>query len=703
MRVFFFLFAFTSLLNVKSQVDFGSYKPIECEGEIPDDFVQAFKLGAIENIKKFENDNRVVFKAKQKFVLKSYEVIGETLKSGSVLFGDPITTYLEDLLTVLLKEKPELRKKLRIYTLKSAAPNAFCTPQGIIFITVGFLSRVRTEADLCHVLLHEVSHYTEEHGLEGVVERLKMKKKLGRLKITPYSKILAEVIHQSQSKEFQCDSLATEILLNSEIDIHASGEIHDVMLESRISLFNDKFDINLFNDDELQIPEFFFKENTDAIDLDDNRYDKYSTHPNTRKRKAAFNRITKGKSSNGNKKFILSKERLNTVREMAKFETISCQLFEKEYAKAIYNASVLKVKYPQNQFLKEVLAYALYGLSKYASMNDLHKVAWSTRSIQGESQQVHHLFRQLSKQQINALAIHYIYKTQKQYTNNRVLSEMLKSLILDMPQIGTELEKIQKSSELIIESDITAYKTLSDRREKIKAVRELQRKYKNFYLYSLKNDFKEQALLEYYDAAIEDFEYNQKLNDMDYKHYEKHKKKRYKNAIENGFNFKNDTIYFLDPQLSFKSSKFKSIEKYTENLNEIKEFKKLLVNYLRNELNLKYKFLTFKDFNASNVSDFNKLMNLKLWESEKSSHSANDIIPLTTSNVSLKNPNIKYICGLFYSNMIETGGGMNVTEVYVANVQSGFTKFHSYQYMTGSPSPEKLLKRLEYFLKALSK
>ena len=54
MRVFFFLFAFTSLLNVKSQVDFGSYKPIECEGEIPDDFVQAFKLGAIENIKKFE-------------------------------------------------------------------------------------------------------------------------------------------------------------------------------------------------------------------------------------------------------------------------------------------------------------------------------------------------------------------------------------------------------------------------------------------------------------------------------------------------------------------------------------------------------------------------------------------------------------------------------------------------------------------------
>lgn len=73
--------------------------------------------------------------------------------------------------------------------VNSNSPNAFALPNGSVYITVGLLKMLRTEAQLANVLGHEVSHVTEHHssnqmvvnagtiGVLGVASRYLSKKK----------------------------------------------------------------------------------------------------------------------------------------------------------------------------------------------------------------------------------------------------------------------------------------------------------------------------------------------------------------------------------------------------------------------------------------------------------------------------------------------------------------------------------------------
>ena len=50
--------------------------------------------------------------------------------------------------------------------LNNAQPNAFATPGGYVFLTIGLLRQLRSEAELAGVLGHEIAHITEKHALK---------------------------------------------------------------------------------------------------------------------------------------------------------------------------------------------------------------------------------------------------------------------------------------------------------------------------------------------------------------------------------------------------------------------------------------------------------------------------------------------------------------------------------------------------------
>jgi len=72
--------------------------------------------------------------------------------SGRVLFGDPVSEYVNTVADKLLENEPELRSKLRFYCLKSNVTNAFATNQGMIFVTLGLIAQLENEAQLAQVL-----------------------------------------------------------------------------------------------------------------------------------------------------------------------------------------------------------------------------------------------------------------------------------------------------------------------------------------------------------------------------------------------------------------------------------------------------------------------------------------------------------------------------------------------------------------------
>lgn len=691
------LFYFLSL-KTTSQINFNKYEPIQCEGNIPDDFLGSFKLDALENINRLEDENKAVFKARRKFILYNYDIIGETLKGGSVLFGDPVSLYLSRLLDEILIDKPDLRKKLRIHAIRSGYTNAYCTQQGIIFVTMGILSKVKSEAELAFILMHEISHFTENHLIERVVETVK-KRKTGGYRFAYYSDIIEELLQRSQKNELECDSIAAEYINGSDYSDQVGDNVMDLLLRTHLPFNESKFDLSIFNDESFKIPSFFEKYPLDKINLNEEKFDAYSTHPNVRKRKRAINRIIAGKENQKTKKFLVSKSKFNEIHEIAKFETINAHLYHKEYGEAVYCAATLLKKYPYSTFLKNAIAYSLYGLSKYATQNDLHKAAKSVRSIQGESQQVHHLFRQLSKPQINALAIHYINKTRKDQPNNKVLTEMIKNLILDMPYIGTKIEDIRNSSEIIQGKDIEDIKLISDKRERIKAKRALQKKYKLFYLYSLKDDFQNSDLQDFYNEAIEEYTYAKELDNMAPNKRDIFERKKYVKANKEGLNLNGKTIYFIEPSINFEPFRYESIKKYLFNIEKKKEFMMLYNYYVKNKLtNLDAKILTTNNISESDVDQFNNISNLLRWQSEKTHHNTDDIIPISTHHVAELNKNIDYVCGIRFSNF----ESYSLYIFYVADMKTGETKYQ-YTYFGGKMSVKKLWLKVAKNLNALSK
>lgn len=63
-------------------------------------------------------------------------------------------------------ERPDLPWQFGV--LDAPQLNAFATPGGNVFITLGLLQRMRTEAELAGVLAHEIAHVLKKHHLNAI-------------------------------------------------------------------------------------------------------------------------------------------------------------------------------------------------------------------------------------------------------------------------------------------------------------------------------------------------------------------------------------------------------------------------------------------------------------------------------------------------------------------------------------------------------
>ncbi len=91
------------------------------------------------------------------------------LRDQAVLYQDPI---LEDYLNGVGRRlaPPGVREqeaiRIRVFTIKDPALNAFTYPTGSIYVHTGLLARLENEAQLAVVLGHEMTHATHRHALE---------------------------------------------------------------------------------------------------------------------------------------------------------------------------------------------------------------------------------------------------------------------------------------------------------------------------------------------------------------------------------------------------------------------------------------------------------------------------------------------------------------------------------------------------------
>ncbi len=85
--------------------------------------------------------------------------------SGRVLHDPSLEAYLAEVAQRI--EPPPVFEAIpfRVRVLRDVAPNAFCLPNGAVYLHTGMLARMESEAELAAILGHEMTHAVNRHML----------------------------------------------------------------------------------------------------------------------------------------------------------------------------------------------------------------------------------------------------------------------------------------------------------------------------------------------------------------------------------------------------------------------------------------------------------------------------------------------------------------------------------------------------------
>ncbi len=345
------------------QPNMDNYKPARSNGPLPPEFttptIQKYEK-AKANI---QTTDKEMQKAEELFYLQTNYSVDQMRFSGSVLVNDTMGQYVNRVAdTLLLRQDPELRKKLNFYVLRSPVVNAFATDQGAIFVTVGLLTRLHNEAELAYVLAHEIIHYKRHHVLTGYVEGVKAREGIGQYEATTYENRFLKRHRYARSQESQADEEGFELLLASNYDPRAAIGAFDILAMADHPFSDTTFSKSFFETEYLAFPSKFQPDTVKAPEpQDEDEDDDLATHPSVyKRRKAMIRRFNKAADTTGSK-YLVSETQFWRIKTMARFEEISEHTAGGEFNASLYSNYAMQKHYPDNRYLEKEMVRTLYA------------------------------------------------------------------------------------------------------------------------------------------------------------------------------------------------------------------------------------------------------------------------------------------------------------------------------------------------------
>ena len=600
------------------------YNGLKSKGNIPDDFT-------VLTSKKIEQATQGTSK-KDKTKSKFYEVsnfgVDQILQSGSVCFNDTISSYVERVLDEVRSKNKSIPSEIRVYAIKSPVVNAFTTNQGIIFINTGLLAQLENEAQLAFILCHEIIHYTEEHVMEGFIENTEIQNnKNDYRRIKTIDQELAST-RFSRKLETEADKKGLALFLNTDYNPQEVDGVFDVLLYSYLPFDEIPFDSSFLEVGQYQIPDRYFLEEVNEIEINEDEDDSRHTHPNIAKRRKRADDILISEKQKG-KNFIVSKSDFYAVRAAARYEVLRLQLINGDYSQALYSAFILHNEYPNNPLPKLAVGEILYGTAIFANAKRRKEVTGYYKKQQGNVQQSYYLLNKLKAKDLTLLAARYNYMLSEKYPETTIIKKRLEVLFTEMVYFyDMDKSNFKFSVAKSTTPDTTAVqiKTATSKYDRIKSKKKKgiqQTSDKNWALESFidcnceneiadwfKKGQERSDKLKYQRGETDDLELNKESKKKN-QDYEKLKKRH-------GRSLGIDRIVLVDPyyivydQLS-KKDNLKMIQSEKEEVEHLQEMKSMA-----KETSLDMDILSNYTFKTSDVDRFNDFSLLTEWISERS-------------------------------------------------------------------------------------
>lgn len=409
-----------------------TYVPLAAQGPIPPDFTtlssEKFER-AKQQLKGRETEKG--HQAKQDFLLESSFLIDQLLGSGRVLFNDPVSVYLSGLMDSILVNEPDLRSQIRVYAARSATVNSFTTDNGIILVNLGLIAQLENEAQLAFILCHELAHYTQHHVMNAYVKNEELKQHSDRLERGVFDERLLAQSRYSKELEIEADELGFARFEKCNYSATGLSNVFEVMRYAHLPFDDVRFDQRFFDREFYHINESYFLQRVRPIEPAESEIPEDDSHPSPTERQQLMNgwlaesRAERAKRETDPRQF-------DHIRNVCRFELSNLYLKAERPVMSIYNSYLLLRSFPKNAYLEKSIARALYTLSKFKTGGNFGQVHPGFSQIEGESQQVYHLFYQLTPEELCILATGHIWNLRSRYANDTDLDLMSKDLLNDL-------------------------------------------------------------------------------------------------------------------------------------------------------------------------------------------------------------------------------------------------------------------------------
>ena len=606
-----------SVLKAQKEIDFNNFPLLHSSGKIPDDITKMYMEKYNEDKSTMDNSGkRAERKAKDQFLLESNYYLNQLLISGKILFNDPVTEYINGIADVILKDQPELRKTLRFYAVKSASVNAFATDKGIIFVNLGLVAQVTSEAQLAYVLSHEIVHYVKKHNMDFYLTKKKI------LKGSSYDseeedESFLKVHHRSREMESEADNIGlSEYYSKTNYSFTEIDGAMDVLQYAYLPFDDIKFEKSYYENGYFSFPDNYKLDNITPIKGRDDYDDTLSTHPNIKKRRESMQEIIKKYDNANRQAFIQSKDKFIYVKKLARFECINIFIVEQEYDQALYNSYIMLKEYPNNFYLQKAMASSMYLLAKHRLDGTLNKVVGDYKKMEGEQQQMNFLIRKFEKKDICVVALRDIWKLHKQYPKNAYLTSMKDDILKEMfDRINLKNTDFSTSKDTATTMpDTTAIEKAGNKYDRIKlkkkstAVKEKL----NYFNYMLVDLFQDSAFKSNFNDAFEIAQNSKKRNDDedDDEGYVAKKKKRTWVKLDDELPSKIDNILVYNPVYYKVDLRKTDALKFIASDQKGKEYVERIKNITK-MLNIKTKLLIPSEFTSDDVDIYNDYATLK--------------------------------------------------------------------------------------------
>ncbi len=638
-RTFILLFAGIIYFNIVSSqtIDFQKFESLKSAGKVPEDFTKLSSEKYRADKENISSNSSTERKDQETFLLESNFLMDDILHSGQVIFGDPVTNYLNEIKDIILANDPKTANEIRIYTLMSNEVNAFTSDNGIVLVTTGLLAQVENEAQIAFILCHEFNHYIKKHAINNYVENKRIQRGTGIYESLGADEADLAKFRYSKELESEADELGLVLFSKTNYSAEEAQGVFDVLLYSYLPFDEEPFDTTFFNNNGYNIPQKYFTDTVNTITAQEDYDDAESTHPNIKKRRTAMLAATKKITGNNRKAYLLDENKFIYIQKLCRYQGCEIFLNDLEYEDALYQAYLLQLTDTGNIYLNNTIAKALYGLSVYHTADAVPDGHRYYKKVEGQSQQVYYLAYKMPDDELNILAMRNAWEAHLADPENKLISNITKQLAKELVnENGEKFSDFYTEKRMLaleVKNKLTEKETVDTLTVEPEETGKIKTKYDKIKKETPTTEPKKDELIEYWKSAFIPYMNDTAFTNLFVVEGEKveQTKKRSSKGAQKEYHLGLDKIVVVNPIYASIDERNKNPVEYEAAESSKLDLKNKIYNSAE-KLDLDIKYIDDNFIEAKDVDAFNDLAVLNRWIGEELDHKDSGVEIINSSS-----------------------------------------------------------------------